>query len=372
MIAILESSSSVGSAIALRKARKQFAKLRPDLYRNLAHTYSSDLPAGQLSALLSVPAEAADARGTAVGAALLEVVERIRGGDPLSVAIAPLAPAADTMTIAAYEQRSALGPMFSRLARVALAQQELERKLPVLLKPALYLLVIVALLAMFALLLLPIMKDIGKVETWPIYARVFAYLSEGIANYALPLTIGTLLLVVVYRWSLPNWTGAVRTVLDRTWPYAWYRDLRAADLLSGLAAQLDGGTKIQPALVALRDRAAPYLAYWIEAIEQRLTADPSNPLAALRVPLFADETVDAIEMLKRGRSEPGPIINQAGLDAFDTAIRRIERMAASAGTVFMLITAAMVVWAFVSMFVPIIDTVSKVQHAGRHSVTAPR
>lgn len=375
MSARLADFDSALSAWTRWQARREFARLRPDLYRSLAHIYGSLAGASQrprLTEVLSVPAESLETRGQPAGIALAETVERMRAGEPLSQAIAPLAPLADTMTIAAYEGRSALGPMFERLAHIAQMQRELSRKLPALLMPLSYFGVMLALLAMFAFLLLPILREIGKVETWPPYARVFAYLSEFIANYPLQLLAGLVAIGVAYGMSLPAWTGAARSVADRTWFYAWYRDLRAADLLSGLAAQLDAGVKIQQALGNLRGHAPPYLVYWIDEIERGLVEDPSNPLAALRVPLLADETVDAIEMLRRGGSQPAPVIDQAGRDAYGTAIRRIEAIATSAGRIFLIATALMVVWAFLSMTVPIIDTVQKVQTSNRQVHSAPR
>jgi type II secretory pathway component PulF len=351
--------------LARYRARSEFLKLRADLYRSLAYIYSSPLPAGQLVGVLGVVAESLEARGRPAGPALIEAIERLRSGEQLSRAMDGIAPPADLMTMAAYEQQSALGPMFSTLARTSQQQREISRRLPALLMPLWYLVILVALLAMFSLMLVPTMKQASPVERWPGYARVFAYLAEFIAGHPLQILAGIVALALLYRWSLPNWVGAVRTRLDGTWLYAWYRDMRAADLLSGLAAQLGGGVKLPQALASLRERSQPYLAYWIDEIERRLTIDPSVPLTALRVALIHDDTSDAIEMLRLGGSSPGPILDVIGREAYETALRRIERIAGNAGRFFLLLTGCMVAWSLLSIIMPILTSVDSAQQQQR-------
>lgn len=340
--------------------RHQYKKQRVDLYRSLARVYTGAVRPGQLTDVMGVLVRTLESRDSSLAPPLSAAVGKIRDGVSMAEAFTGLAPPADVMTMSAYQSSDALGAMFATLARLSSAQKQMRARLRVLAKPVGYLVVMLVVIAVFAFMLLPVLKDASPIERWPEYARWFGYMAEFVAQQWKLVVAGGVAAVVVYIWALPNWYGAVRRAVDRTFLFSWYRELRAADFMSGLAAQLDAGTKFVPALRNLRDVAEPYLADYIERIEERALVEfPDNPLAALRVGLLSDEVVDAIEILRTGGSDPAPIIAELGSDAYESAAFRIEVLAGRLSLVLLCLTGALLVWAFGAMTAPLSEGLGK-------------
>jgi type II secretory pathway component PulF len=353
------SNSAEPNAFEQWVARRKFKSTRADLYRSLAWVYSGKARPGQISDVLSAQVRRLEERGSVMATTMNSAVEDMRAGSTMADAMRRLAPASDVMTMNAYQARDELGLMFASLARTANAQRQMKKRIFVLIKPLAYLLAIVVMLAVFSFLLLPVLKDVTPIEKWPEYARWFGYMTEFIANHGKLLAVTGVALVAMYAWALPNWGGPLRRRVDHSFLFSWYRELRAADFLAGLAAQLDGGTKLRPALKQLHDYAEPYLADYIDEIEENLVSTPDSPLSALRVRLFHHETIDAIEILKAGASDPGAIIDQLGRDAYENAIQRVEAVAEATSSLFLIIAAVLLVWAFAAMTSPLADNIGK-------------
>jgi hypothetical protein len=349
--------------------RQQYKKQRVDLYRSLARVYTGAVRPGQLTDVMGVLVRTLESRDSSLAPPLSAAVGQIRDGVPMAEAFTGLAPPADVMTMSAYQSSDALGAMFATLARLSSAQKQMRARLRVLAKPVGYLVVMLVVIAVFAFMLLPVLKDASPIERWPEYARWFGYMAEFVAQQWKFVVAGAVAAVVTYIWALPNWHGATRLAVDRTFLFSWYRELRAADFMSGLAAQLDAGTKFVPALRNLRDVAEPYLADYIERIEERALVEfPDNPLAALRVGLLSDEVVDAIEILRTGGSDPAPIIAELGSDAYESAAFRIEVLAGRLSLVLLCLTGALLVWAFGAMTAPLSEGLGKA-NAGPSAAT---
>jgi hypothetical protein len=340
--------------------RQQYKKQRVDLYRSLARVYTGAVRPGQLTDVMGVLVRTLESRDSSLAPPLSAAVGQVRDGVPMAEAFTGLAPPADVMTMSAYQSSDALGAMFATLARLSSAQKQMRARLRVLAKPVGYLVVMLVVIAVFAFMLLPVLKDASPIERWPQYARWFGYMAEFVAQQWKFVVAAGVAAVVTYIWALPNWHGATRLVVDRTFLFSWYRELRAADFMSGLAAQLDAGTKFVPALRNLRDVAEPYLADYIERIEERALVEfPDNQLAALRVGLLSDEVVDAIEILRTGGSDPAPIIAELGSDAYESAAFRIEVLAGRLSLVLLCLTGALLVWAFGAMTAPLSEGLGK-------------
>ena len=355
-----QSADGKVSRIQAWLGRHQYKKQRVDLYRSLARVYTGAVRPGQLTDVMGVLVRTLESRDSSLAPPLSAAVGQIRDGVPMAEAFTGLAPPADVMTMSAYQSSDALGAMFATLARLSSAQKQMRARLRVLAKPVGYLVVMLVVIAVFAFMLLPVLKDASPIERWPEYARWFGYMAEFVAQQWKFVVAGGVAAVVTYIWALPNWYGAARLVVDRTFLFSWYRELRAADFMSGLAAQLDAGTKFVPALRNLRDVAEPYLADYIERIEERALVEfPDNPLAALRVGLLSDEVVDAIEILRTGGSDPAPIIAELGSDAYESAAFRIEVLAGRLSLVLLCLTGALLVWAFGAMTAPLSEGLGK-------------
>jgi len=357
---LIQGLGALPKAIEQWQARSVYASQRPDLYRSLAWVYNGEVRPGQLVDVLAIQVRRLEERRSPMAYAMAQAVDSLRNGVPLARAMRHLAPPADVMTMSAFQQRDALGAMFSTLARVAQNQREMRQRMSVMMAPVGYFILLVVMMGLFAYLLLPVLQEASPIERWPTYARLFGYLSEFIAQHGPLLGTALIAFIGLYAWSLPNWSGTVRTWLDGTSLYSWYREQQAADLLSSLSAQFDGGVKFLPALRNLRDYANPYLAHHIDQIEERAALEfANNPLGALRVPLLHEETVDAIELLRAGGNDPAPVINQLGQDAYSNAARRLESVARNAGRVLLVITGLMLAWAFGAMTAPLAEGVGQ-------------
>jgi type II secretory pathway component PulF len=145
------------------------------------------------------------------------------------------------------------------------------------------------------------------------------------------------LLIILYFYSIPRWTGKVRGFFDRVPPWSIYRDKQSAAFLGVLGGLLTSGMELDSALSRMEKNSDPWLRWHIRSIRSKLATAGSSPLASLNTGLFSQKMQDLIEDAARNRSFD-ETLSHLGTDAMPMIVARVKKMAAITGSVLALIT----------------------------------
>ena len=146
-----------------------------------------------------------------------------------------------------------------------------------------------------------------------------------------------ILVVAIYWWSIPRWTGRVRSAFDKIPPWSTYRDRQAASFLGTLGGLLNAGMELDAALVRIERGADPWLKWHVKQIRKRLLRAGHNPISSLNTGLFATSLMDMIEDAARTRSCDSTLTH-LGTSALPIIVSKVKKMAAITGTLLSIFT----------------------------------
>lgn len=135
--------------------------------------------------------------------------------------------------------------------------------------PAVLFVVAMLITVMFGVKIIPVFAEISNPATWHGIAKSLHIMSGIVKGYWWVFVIAVVSLIVIYRMSLPRFTGKTRAWLDRYPPYSYYRLRNGSGFLISLAVLVETGTNIERALLMLRktgdtwmrERLDPVIAY---------------------------------------------------------------------------------------------------------------
>ena len=161
--------------------------------------------------------------------------------------------------------------------------------------PLVLTIILMGLYMLFALMILPRIETLMPLEQWPALSQTMHAVLTFIRVFGLYVVALIGVLIVVIAIAMPRFTGPVRTVLDRYYPFSIYRVISGAGFLVGLSAMLEAGVKMRDSLVQLRSNSSPYIAWHIDTIMQRMATGESSG-SALDTGLFNEETSISLEI----------------------------------------------------------------------------
>jgi len=235
-----------------------------------------------------------------VGAQVLgKVYQEMRqasGGVVFADALRKWAPDAEIMLINAGERS---GDIERGLTEAIFVNESLARIKSAVIGavsyPMVLFFILMGLYMLFALMILPKVEALLPLEQWPPLSQHMHTVLTIIRVYGLFMLIVGVLFIGTLLASMPYFTGPVRNVLDRYYPYSIYRVIAGSGFLVGLAAMLEAGVKMRDALEQLRGNASPYVAWHISRVMQSLARGESSG-TALDTGLFNDETSISLEI----------------------------------------------------------------------------
>jgi type II secretory pathway component PulF len=143
--------------------------------------------------------------------------------------------------------------------------------------------------------------------------------------------------IFLYIWSIPRWTGRVRSMFDKVPPWSIYRDRQAANFLGVLGGLLAAGMELDAAMARIQKCASPWLNWHIHTMRRKLAVVGANPLTAMNTGLFSYKILDLIEDAARNKSFDSALAH-LGSDALPMIVRRVKTMAMVTGTLCSVLT----------------------------------
>jgi type II secretory pathway component PulF len=151
------------------------------------------------------------------------------------------------------------------------------------------------------------------------------------------LVAAILLIAFLYWWSIPRWTGGIRSFFDKIPPWSIYRDRQSAAFIAVLGGLLASGMEVDKALQRIERGSSSWMAWHIRNIRIRYSAAGANPMRAFNTGLFSISIIDLIEDASRTRSFDSTLIH-IGSEALPIIVRKVRSMAMTTGMVLSLFT----------------------------------
>ena len=204
-----------------------------------------------------------------------EIRKRLDAGFSPGRAIAPFAAAEEVMLIdsGSLAGTAELAAAFARAARLLekkrLLQGCIARELSY---PLALMLAVCAFLATISLVLVPRLAALSDPAAWKGGAYLLYTVSSFIASWKGP-ALGLLIVAAlgVSLWSLPRWTGTLRSLADHVPPWSVYRLLTGTSWLYATAmllSQREVRLSEAAAFILNQDSATPYLASHLAAVAE--------------------------------------------------------------------------------------------------------
>lgn len=324
--------------LKLRIIKWQFQRRRDRVYEGIENNLNSvGTKRQELTAdLFRRWASREAARGKWVAHVYRSICRRLEEGKSLSAALGPFIPVEEMLTIEAGE-RGATADGKSKLAR-AVESARLQKQANDAMKkavqgamfePMTQILIFGAMSIIYGIWIWPEMLQQFPAEYWPSWSLPILYVQIWTANNwaFIALLSG---LIWLYYWSLPNWTGRGRMMLDKLPPFSVYRDRMASAMLGVLGGLLHGGLTLEEALLRIEARSTPYLRWHVRRMLRALPASGGEPMKALSTGLFSQPVLDQIEDASSSREFDETLVHM-GREALGSVIETIRRSAVAAG-----------------------------------------
>lgn len=223
----------------------------------------------------------------------------LQSGSDIGQAIAAWVPHNEALVIKAgqtWGTNEGLASGFEEAAELAEAQNRaVSEAVTKLAYPAVLTFVFVAVISYIAFYIVPTLTEYSEPERWSgRTAQLYAF-SVFFRAYWDTLLLAVVGLICLVLWTLPAYTGAGRTSLDRFPPYNLYRSFMGTSFLMALSSMIRAGEKYSSALRKARIGATPYLGSWIDLIQSRLRAGGS-PVEAIDCAFLEMESRIALRM----------------------------------------------------------------------------
>lgn len=290
------------------------ASARVRLYRKLASLIRTGMP---LPRALEVVWRLSSDQGSKPDKPLAVVLaswrEQVYDGQPFGRAMAGWVPEREAIIIEAGTQD--LPQALDDAAALVEASRKMAGAVFTAVGYPLFLFVLVGvLLYIFSTQAVPAFAAIKPTEQWQGLASVMAISADAVRVGAVPMVILVGLLLAVAMWSLPRWTGDMRSRFDAVPPWSFFRLMSGSGFLIALTAFLKAGVPVPEALRRLRATANPWLRERIDAV--LFYVNSGHHLG------------DA--MFKAGHDFPDRAVVEdlriyAGLGSFDEALERLTQ-----------------------------------------------
>lgn len=245
----------------------------------------------------------------------------------------------EVMVLTAAEEDGRLEQAMQYLARsLRLAAKIRAAYFMSLVSPVMTVVTLVAFFLANALVIAPLNLQILPLEKWPSMSRGLYSFSQTMLNGGVLLSAALLGLVWLIAWSRHNWSGTLRSWIDRVplLPWRSYRERQANTFMVSLAILLQSNNYgPKEALERMRQFAGPWLGEHLGKMLTRLKKTPDKPAPALNTGLFPLHMMDRIEDYSE-RTDFTEALLLMAFDQGDKQVQRAERHAVISGFLAML------------------------------------
>lgn len=194
-------------------------------------------------------------------------------GQKLSPAMSGWVPDDESTLLAAGEQSGALPNTFRELIKIIDTKTQIKKTiLKALLLPVVQLAIVIGFILAFAFWAVPFYQTIAPGLRFSGLGGFLINASTFIRDYIVVGSIGFVLIIAAFVYSLPNWAESpFRSYLDRKFlPYRIYRIVNGSAWLTSLSALLNAGVPIMDALGHTANTNSKWLKTRVLAISSKL------------------------------------------------------------------------------------------------------
>jgi toxin coregulated pilus biosynthesis protein E len=190
--------------------------------------------------------------------------------------------------------------------------------------PAIVSVVMIGFMVILALFVVPVFVEIAPVEKWKSIGKILYNISYAITHYGIFMLIAAVAAICGFIWTLGNWTGAGRSIVDKHLPYSVYRDYNGALFLVALAVMMHSGDTLVRALEALKARSTPWLRWHIVRIIRNVDKMAGNYGESFATGIFSQQLTNRIVDYSRRSSELDKVISRIGVDGIEKVRKEVE------------------------------------------------
>lgn len=171
-------------------------------------------------------------------------------------------------------------------------------------------------------------KEIKPFEEWPEAGRDFVSLANTLERWWWLVILGAMGIVIFFRSLLNNYTGELRTLLDKFPPFSLYRRLAAARLMETMGLLVANGVVFKNAIKVMQYQANPYIAYHLSMMEHLLSTGKGNLADVLSTGLIDDEDIMRMRVMAEVKGFEHGLIRMGirGSEKSNKALKLIGRI----------------------------------------------
>jgi len=334
--------------IGLYLSRQQLRARRGGFYFDLGSTLQERVP---LITTLRKYESRARKRNPMAAPMYMAMLKGMQGGS-LSQALAGVATPSEQTLIDATQGGGDVA-MADGLLFMSEMVEKTDKMVATMRKAVLYpvslLTMFAGLLALFALKAVPVLAELMPPQKWPASGQVLYAVSTTIADHGLLIATGCLLMVGLFVYSLPRWTGTLRCRVDGYLPYSLYRDYAGSMLLISLSSMMRAGVSLRSALERTLKFSAPWTCWHVRRILTNLSK-PNAPFfgQAFSTGVLNRELEDRVQDASE-RRDPVDAFVRMGAGSIDRLVKDMELRSARLNSV-MLVFCGLVLGLFMLAF----------------------
>jgi type II secretory pathway component PulF len=175
----------------------------------------------------------------------------------------------------------------------------------------------------------------------------FAAACAAVKAATLPSIAALVVIVTLFHYALPNWTGRARVFADRIIPFSVYRMWNGAGFLVSLAGLLRSGMALSRALLIIEQSATPWLRQRVFSARGQVLAGASLGEALLIRGLgFPDPSIGRDLLVSGDRIDLPDYLERITQRWMKEQVRKLDRTAQAGRLIVLLTMAAVLCWCF--------------------------
>jgi len=230
-------------------------------YRKIEKMLSNGLPLLKVLEELEMRASH-DGRKPALPEAILlgEWRRAVQNGGSLAEGMEGWVPQAEQMIVMAGEQSGRLESALTSVTGIVMSGRKIRNAIVQgLAYPVALFAMMVAYLYLFGTKLVPQFAAIENPERWHGAARLLYGLSVLVQTWLPECLVALAVVVALVAWSMPRWSGRLRSRFDEYAPWSLYRLMVGSSFLTAFASMQAAGFTVEKSLAQLADHAKPWL-----------------------------------------------------------------------------------------------------------------
>ena len=295
---------------------------RADFYREIKDYHDSGTPIYQIVITLYAEYKRYYKKSFLIDM-LKDVGHSMKSGERFSESLRPWVSREEFTILTASESRGVLSDGLQLVIKTMETKSKLYTSLIVgVLKPFMFLGLTYALSMFMGKVLVPKLFGGKDVSLMPPAMQQMNSLAEFSTTYLDWMVLIVSVALGLIMFTLPSFTGSLRTSFDRFPPWSLYRSIQTSMFLSILASFLRAGIPFKEALDSIKKTSSPYLAWHIQKMLVKMAHGEGGGSALNTGLLTTDIAIKMAVYAKSGEFEA--VMYRLSDKAFESAVNRVN------------------------------------------------